>query len=286
MAKKSTPATTDYVNHAVAQAVNPIEERVARLEETSRPDSGTPSSERVTETMTPSCVYQKHEVSIDLDDNPEGIMSDEDYLFQVYPDLPRWLTKTPEQHLKMVTDLYRDKAIGQLCVEEVRRIMTNYFPSIQPQIKNLISVEAQLYTKETLADTKIVVRELTLVDDRIKKLAERDDDFKSRLDDLENQRKEFKADYDRVIRLDQFERRNTGLFVRGKRWSSAWFIAVTIFLLITFNIIGGYFILSQQEQIGHQKSQIEYLLQRVSKHQTPFNHPQRGAQNQHPFRKD
>lgn len=284
MAKKSTPATTDYVNHAVAQAVNPIEERVAKLEGTSRPESGTPSSERVTETMTPSCIYQKHEVSIDLDDNPEGVMSDEDYLFQVYPDLPRWLTKTPEQHLKMVTNLYRDKAIGQLCVEEVRRIMTNYLPSIQPQIKNLISAEAQLYTKETLADTKIVVKELTLIDDRIKKLAERDNDFKSRLDDLENQRKEFKTDYDKVIRLTQFESRHTGLFVRGKRWTSAWFIAAAILLLIVLNIIGGYFILSQQEQIGHQKSQIEFL-QRKSKHLTPFNHPQRGAKNEHPFRK-
>ena len=38
MAKKLIPATTDYVNHAVAQTVNPLEERVAKLEETSYPD--------------------------------------------------------------------------------------------------------------------------------------------------------------------------------------------------------------------------------------------------------
>lgn len=282
MAKKTIPATTDYVNHVVAQAVNPIEERVAKLEETSRPESGTPS-EGVTETMTPSkavyesytpsCVYRKNEEATGLteptEDNSEGIMSIDEYLFQVYPDLPRWLTKTPDEHLKMVTDIYRDKAIGQLCVEEVGRIMANYLPSIQPQIKNLICAEAQLYIKETKVDTKIVVKELMLIDDRIKKLAERDNDFKSRLKDLENQRKEFKTDYDKVIRLTQFESRHTGLFVKGNRWLSVWFIALTIFLLIAFNIIGAYQILSQQEQIGHQKSQIEHL-QRTSQNQTPL----------------
>lgn len=272
MAKKTTPATTDYVNHVVAQAVNPIEERVSRLEETSRPESGTPS-EGVIETMTPSCVYQKNEGATVLteptEDNPDGIMAVEEYLFQVYPDLPRWLTKTPDEHLKMVTDIYRDKAIGQLCVEEVGRIMANYLPSVQPQIKNLISAEAQLYIKETKVDTKIVVNELILIDDRIKKLAERDNDFKSRLEDLENQRKEFKTDYDKVIRLTQFESRHTGLFVKGNRWLSVWFIALAIFMLIAFNIIGAYQILSQQEQIGHQKAQIEHL-QSPATHQPPL----------------
>lgn len=272
MAKKTIPATTDYVNHVVAQAVNPIEERVAKLEETSRPESGTPS-EGVIETMTPSkaayesytpsCVYRKNEEATGLteptEEDPEGIMPVEEYLFQVYPDLPRWLTKTPDEHMKMVTDIYRDKAIGQLCVEEVGRIMANYLPSIQPQIKNLICAEAQLYIKETKVDTKIVAKELMLIDDRIKKLAERDNDIKSRLEDLENQRKEFKTDYDKVIRLTQFESRHTGLFVKGNRWLSVWFIALAIFLLIAFNIIGAYQILSQQEQIGHQKAQIELL---------------------------
>lgn len=282
MAKKATPATTDYVNHVVAQAVNPIEERVAKLEGTSRPDLGTPSegvietmtpSKAVYESYTPSCVYRKNEEATGLteptEDNPDGIMTVDEYLFQVYPDLPRWLTKTPDEHLKMVTDIYHDKAIGQLCVEEVGRIMTNYLPSIQPQIKNLICAEAQLYIKETKVDTKIVVKELMLIDDRIKKLAERDNDIKSRLEDLENQRKEFKTDYDKVIRLTQFESRHTGLFVKGNRWLSVWFIALAIFLLIAFNIIGAYQILSQQEQIGHQKAQIEHLL-RESQNQTPL----------------
>lgn len=284
MAKKLIPATTDYVNHAVAQAVNPLEERVAKLEETSYPDSVTTSSEVVTETMTPSCVYQKHEVSIDMDDNPEGIMSDEEYLFQVYPDLPRWLTKTPEQHLKMVTNLYRDKAIGQLCVEEVSRVMSNYLPSIRPKLLEFLEEERQQLADFRTDDNHDFCVKHNAMLERLKDLEARDKAFDTHIEKLNAERQAFRTDYRRALDIDSLAPRHTGLFIRGHNILPSWLLALIFVAIFLMAVISSYFILYQQEQIGHQKSQIE-LLQRESKHQPPFNHPQRGAKNEHPFRK-
>ena len=275
MAKKSTPATIDYVNHAVAQAVKPIEERVAKLEETSRPDSGPPYSEMVTETMTPACIYKKHEVSIDLDDNPEGVMSDEEYLFQVYPDLPRWLTKTPEQHLKMVTNLYRDKAIGQLCVEEVRRIMANYLPSIRPKLMEFLEEERQQLADFRTDDNHDFCVKHNAMLERLKDLEARDKAFDTHLEKLVEDRQAFRTDYHRALDIDSLAPRHTGLFIRGHNILPSWLLGLIAVNIFAMSIVSSYLILSQQEQIGHQKSQIE-LLQRSATHKPPFNHLQRG----------
>ncbi len=259
MAKKLIPATTDYVNHAVAQAVNPLEERVAKLEETSYPDSVTTSSEVVTETMTPSCVYQKHEVSIDMDDNPEGIMSDEEYLFQVYPDLPRWLTKTPEQHLKMVTNLYRDKAIGQLCVEEVSRVMSNYLPSIRPKLLEFLEEERQQLADFRTDDNHDFCVKHNAMLERPKDLEARDKAFDTHIEKLTAELQTFRADYRRALDIESLKPRHTGLFIRGLNILPSWLLALIFVAIFLMAVISSYFILSQQEQIGHQKAQIELL---------------------------
>lgn len=259
MAKKLIPATTDYVNHAVTQAVNPLEERVAKLEETSYPDSVTTSSEVVTETMTPSCVYQKHEVSIDMDDNPEGIMSDEEYLFQVYPDLPRWLTKTPEQHLKMVTNLYRDKAIGQLCVEEVSRVMSNYLPSIRPKLLEFLEEERQQLADFRTDDNHDFCVKHNAMLERLKDLEARDKAFDTHIEKLTAELQTFRADYRRALDIDSLAPRHTGVFFRGHNILPSWLLGLIFVAIFVMAIISSYFILSQQEQIGHQKAQIELL---------------------------
>lgn len=272
MAKKSIPATTDYVNHVVAQAVNPIEERVAKLEETSRPESGT-TSEGVTETITPSCVYRKNGEATGLteptEENPDGIMSDEDYLFQVYPDLPRWLTKTPEQHLKMVTNLYRDKAIGQLCVEEVRRIMTDYLPSIRPKLMEFLEEERQQLADFRTDDNHDFCVKHNAMLERLKDLEARDKAFNAHIDKLTEERHNFRTEYRRALDIDSLAPRHTGVFFRGHNIPPSWLLGLIFVAIFVMAIISSYFILSQQEQIGHQKAQIEHL-QSPATHQPPL----------------
>lgn len=272
MAKKSIPATTDYVNHVVAQAVNPIEERVAKLEETSHPESVTPS-DGVTETMTPSCVYQKSEEATGLteptEDNPDGIMSVEEYLFQVYPDLPRWLTKTPDEHLKMVTDIYRDKAIGQLCVEEVGRIMTNYLPSIRFELLEFLDDERQQLADFRSDDNHDFCVKHNAMLIRLQDLEARDKAFDVHIDKLNEERRNFRTEYRRALDIDSLAPRHTGVFFRGHNILPSWLLGLIFVAIFVMAIISSYFILSQQEQIGQQKAQIEHL-QRESTHQTPL----------------
>lgn len=272
MAKKTTPATTDYVNHVVAQAVNPIEERVAKLEETSRPESGT-TSEGVTETITPSCVYRKNGEATGLteptEENPDGIMSVEEYLFQIYPELPRWLTKTPDEHLKMVTDIYRDKAIGQLCVEEVGRIMANYLPSIRFELLEFLDDERQQLADFRSDDNHDFCVKHNAMLKRLQHLEARDKAFNAHIDKLTEERHNFRIEYRRALDIDSLAPRHTGVFFRGHNILPSWLLGLIFVAIFVMAIISSYFILSQQEQIGHQKAQIEHL-QSPSQNQTPL----------------
>ena len=268
--KKSPTATVDYVNFTVNQAIDPLEKRVASLEENSHADSTRPSSEGGTETIPPSYVYQKNESATGMteptEDNPEGVMSDEEYLTQVFPDLPKWLTKSPDEHFKIILNYYRDRAIGKLCVEEVGQIMKGYLPSIKPQIGGLLKAEAQLYIRETKAEAKLVFAEIAQLDDRIKKLSDQEEKFGERLDNLETQQRRFRQDYDRAVTHSPFEKCNTGLFIYGRNILPVWFIILIITVLIIFCVKSTLLILSQQSALAHQKSQIELLLQRESTH--------------------
>lgn len=272
MAKKATPATTDYVNHVVAQAINPIEERVAKLEETSRPESGTPS-EGVIETMTPSCVYRKNGEATGLteptEENPDGIMSVEEYLFQIYPELPRWLTKTPDEHLKMVTDIYRDKAIGQLCVEEVGRIMANYLPSIRFELLEFLDDERQQLADFRSDDNHDFCVKHNAMLKRLQHLEARDKAFNAHIDKLTEERHNFRTEYRRALDIDSLAPRHTGVFFRGHNILPSWLLGLIFVAIFVMAIISSYFILSQQEQIGHQKAQIEHL-QSPATHQPPL----------------
>ena len=267
--KKSPTATVDYVNFTVNQAVEPLEKRVTNLEENSRQDLMPPTTEGVYETHTPSCIYQKNESATGMteptEDNPEGIMSDEEYLAQVFPDLPKWLTMSPEEHFKMVLNHYRDKAIGQLCVEEVRQIMKDYLPSIQPQIADLVKAEIRLHVNKFSADKKVVLGRLSMVDDRINKLSEHEQKFANQLEDFEVKQRTFRQDYDRAVGQSPFEKRHTGLFFFGHNVLPVWFVTLIIAVLILLCIFSTHFILDQQLQLGGQQAQIELLEHRLHK---------------------
>ena len=234
MAKKtSLTATVDYVNFTVNQAVNPLEDRVSKLEE-NHPSTGIPDSET---------------------HSSEGI----------YDSL------SPEEQFEMVLNHYRDQAIGQLCVEEVRKIMKDYLPSIRFELLHFLDDERkQLANFRTDDNHDFCVKHNAMLE-RLKDLEARDKAFDSHIEKLAEERKAFRKEYRRALDVDSLAQTHTGLFLRGHHILPSWLLTLVFVIIFIMAICSSYLILDQQEQIGHQKSQIEHL--------------QRGAKNEHLFRK-
>ncbi len=223
MAKKQTPASTDYVNDAITQATEPMQEQIDELRNQIASVTAPPASEPE-ETVPPTYIYRRND-NPDLEEDEEsyGIMDDDEYLFQVYPDLPRWLTKSPDEHLQMVMDKYRDQAIGMLMVDETRREFQRFAEDFQPVLDNHISKNIDSWKAES-------DRRLQQTDARLKKMEETCDHVNQTTEDLD-------AYYRKAVQLETLKERRSGLFFFGRHLLPLWFVILATSVLL----ICGYF---------------------------------------------
>ena len=86
--------------------------------------------------------------------------------------------------------------------------------------------------------------------------------FDAHIEKLAEERQAFRKEYRRALDVDSLAPRHTGLFIRGHNILPSWLLTLVFVIIFIMAVYSSHLILDQQEQIGHQKSQIEHLLKR------------------------
>ncbi len=218
----------EQIEEMLAQAISPISNEIQQIKtviqqnEVTKVESDTPAPAEATS----PCIYPRNEnPRLEADhtsDNPYGIMSDEDYLYQVFPSLPQWLTKTPQEHYAMIEEQYRDKVIGKMMIKETNAVLTKFLDGF--------------HLKSTAHANQIIAGWKTESDRRNQEQISLRQQI---ADDSEYVRKnveELNAHYRKAVQLETLKTRRSGLFIMGRHLLPLWFMVfiTAMLLLCTF----------------------------------------------------
>lgn len=253
--KKSTPATTEYVNFQIAEIEKKndkrIEEMMSKLEEyhvlwqhstipdTPKAEEPTPMKAEPTESVNEPEEDQKtqdgevDEIPEEIEDDSDAddtydyedsdLMSDREYLHQVYPELHRVVGMTPDQQFQEVLDYYRDKAVATLVVKELEAIIEKDHEALHATLDEELARRVNAWKAES-------DRRLKQLDAIEKKVAEDSETVLKTAKDLD-------AYYRRAVQLETLKERRSGLFIRGRNLLPFWFVILATAILL----IAGFF---------------------------------------------
>ncbi len=244
MAKaKSNPATTEYVNFQIEEAKKEtdkrIEELMSKLEEyhVEWQHSTIPSTSR---TEAPKTIEEPEENQVEVENVADGtpdeieddstteepydyedpeLMSDREYLHQVYPELHRVVGMAPEQQFQEVLDYYRDEAVATLVVKELEAIVEKDHQELHATLDEELARRINAWKAES--------------DRRLKQLDTLEKKVEAESAEVLKTAKDLDAHYRSAVQLETLKERRSGLFVMGRHLLPFWFvILVTAILLI------------------------------------------------------
>ena len=216
----------EQIEEMLAQAISPISNEIQQIKtvlqqnEVTKVESGTPAP---TEATSP-CIYPRNEnPRLEPDhtsDNPYGIMSDIDYLYQVFPTLPLWLTKTPEEHYAMIEERYRDKVIGRMMIKETNKVLSKFLDGFH--------LKSTAHANQIIAGWKAESDRRGKQYESLCQIVADDSAYvRKSVDDLN-------AHYRKAVQLETLKTRRSGLFAMGRHIFPIWFVAlITATLLLS-----------------------------------------------------
>lgn len=218
----------DQIEEMLAQAISPISNEIKQIKtvlqqnEVTKVEADTPAP---TEATSP-CIYPRNEnPRLEADhssDNPYGIMSDIDYLYQVFPTLPQWLAKTPEEHYAMIEEQYRDKVIGRMMIKETNEVLIKFLDGFH--------LKSMAHANQIIAGWKAESdRRGKQYESLSQKVADDSTCVRKTIDELNSH-------YRKAVQLETLKTRRSGLFIMGRHILPLWFVALitTTLLLSTF----------------------------------------------------
>ena len=251
MAKtKSTPATTEYVNFQIEEAkketAKMIEEVMSQLKDirveyqNSTAAAAPIAPEKSPEKVEVSEAVEDEEYSDDLEeevstgpdvdddddinnwDDPD-LMSDKEYLFQVFPDLHRVVGMTPDEQYQEVLNRYRDKAVATLVTKELERIVQKEHQEIQATLDEELARRINAWKAES--------------DRRLKQLDTLEKKVEAESAAVLKTARDLDAHYRRAVQLETLKERRSGLFIMGRHLLPFWFVVLATAILL----IAGFF---------------------------------------------
>ena len=219
----------EQIEEMLAQAISPISNEIQQIKtviqqnEVTKVKSDTPAP---AEASPPPCIYPRNEnPRLEADhtsDNPYGIMSDEDYLYQVFPSLPQWLTKTPQEHYAMIEERYRDKVIGRMMIKETNDVLTTFLDGF--------------HLKSTAHANQIIAGWKSESDRRGKQYESLSQKVANDSVYVRKNVEELNVHYRKAVQLETLKTRRSGLFIMGRHILPLWFVALitATLLLCTF----------------------------------------------------